>query len=197
MRAVLSTRELRPLIALYFVIYLAFSIFATALPTHAILDVGLSIPMLGFVYTTLALALAGTEAFVLPRLARKLASPPIAATGSAILVAAYIAMSASSRGALVAGAVLYGVGNGLMWPSYLTMLSHAGPPEAQGSVQGVGSSTGSLASIIGTISGGVLYIAIGAATFYVAAAAVAIATVIFGTVLVRNESLGRDHGALN
>jgi predicted MFS family arabinose efflux permease len=59
------------------------------------------------------------------------------------------------------------------------MLSESGPPEYQGSVQGVGSSAGSLASIIGTVTGGVLYVTIGIATFYASAAAVALATCMF------------------
>ena len=189
-RAILAIPELRPLIALYFLVYLAFSMFAAALPLHAILDVGLSIPMLGVLYATLALALGATEALVLPPLARRLAPPVIAAAGSAILIAAYLALSISAPPALLAGGVLYGVGNGLMWPSYLTMLSHAGPPEAQGTVQGVGSSTGSLASIIGTVTGGVIYVVAGAATFYVSAAAVAIATAMFiGYVRGRRSSV--------
>jgi MFS family permease len=178
-RQILAVPALRPMIALYFLIYLAFSMFVAVLPIHAIVDVGCSTLMLGVLYTTLALALGGTETFVLPPLTRKLASPVIAAGGSALLVAAYLMMSASSRPTLLLGGLLYGLGNGLMWPSYLTMLSHSGPPEAQGTVQGVGSSTGSLASIVGTVTGGLLYVTIGFATFYVSAAVAAIATTIF------------------
>jgi MFS family permease len=128
---------------------------------------------------TLALALAVTERFALPRIARKLATPVIAAAGCSMLVVAYLLISRSSEAALIAGAVLYGVGNGLMWPSYLVMLSLSGPAEYQGSIQGVGSSAGSLASIVGTVTGGVLYVTIGVATFYVAAAVVAGATCLF------------------
>jgi MFS family permease len=103
----------------------------------------------------------------------------IAAGGCALLVVAYLLMSTMDTTALLGGAVLYGIGNGVMWPSYLTMLSHSGPPEAQGAVQGVGSSTGSLASILGTVTGGVLFVMMGNVTFYVSAVAVAVATGIF------------------
>lgn len=178
-RAVLAIPALRPMIALYFLIYLAFSIYVTALPIHAVTDVGCRATQLARLYVTLALALAVTERFALPRVARKLATPVIAAAGCSMLVVAYLLISRSTEAALIAGAVLYGVGNGLMWPSYLVMLSRSGPAEYQGSVQGVGSSAGSLASIVGTVTGGVLYVTIGVATFYVAAAVVAGATCLF------------------
>jgi MFS family permease len=178
-RELLAIPALRPMIALYFLIYLAFSIYVTALPIHAVIDVGCRATQLARLYVTLALALAVTERFALPRIARKHATPVIAAAGSSLLIAAYLLISRSSEAALIAGAVLYGVGNGLMWPSYLVMLSRSGPADYQGSLQGVGSSAGSLASIIGTVTGGVLYVTIGVATFYVSAAVVAVATCLF------------------
>jgi hypothetical protein len=66
-----------------------------------------------------------------------------------------------------------------MWPSYLVMLSDAGPPDCQGSIQGLGSAVGSVASIVGTLAGGVLYINAGIVAFYVSATVIAIATAIF------------------
>lgn len=178
-RAVLAIPALRPMIALYFLIYLAFSIYVTALPIHAVTDAGCTVTDLARLYVTLALALAATERFALPRIARKLATPVIAAAGGSLLTVAYLLISRSSEAALIAGAVLYGVGNGLMWPSYLVMLSRSGPADHQGSIQGVGSSAGSLASILGTVTGGVLCVAIGVATFYVSAAVAAVATGLF------------------
>ncbi len=178
-REVLAIPRLRSMIALYFLIYLAFSVFAAALPIHAVVDVGYTVTELARLYVTLALALAATERFVLPKIARKLATSVNAAGGCSLLIVAYLLISLSSEAALIAGAVFYGVGNGLMWPSYLVMLSRSGPAEYQGSVQGVGSSTGSLASIIGTVTGGILYVTIGVATFYVSAAAVTVATCMF------------------
>jgi MFS transporter, DHA1 family, tetracycline resistance protein len=178
-REVLAIPGLRPMIALYFLIYVAFSVYVAALPIHAVVDVGCTVTELARLYVTLALALAATERFVLPKIARKLATPVIAAVGCSLLIVAYLLISLSSEAALIAGAVFYGVGNGLMWPSYLVMLSRSGPAEYQGSVQGVGSSTGSLASILGTVTGGVLYVTIGVATFYVSAAAASVATCMF------------------
>jgi MFS family permease len=66
-------------------------------------------------------------------------------------------------------AILFAVGNGLMWPSLLSILSKHGGTVHQGAVQGVAGSFASLASIIGLIIGGILYNLIGGITFLISA----------------------------
>ncbi|HEX5673701.1 MAG TPA: hypothetical protein VFX75_05815, partial [Nitrososphaeraceae archaeon] len=61
--------------------------------------------------------------------------------------------------------VLFAIGNGLMWPSFMSILSKRAGTTLQGAVQGVAGSIGGLASIIGLVAGGVLYNLIGGATF--------------------------------
>jgi MFS transporter, DHA1 family, tetracycline resistance protein len=61
------------------------------------------------------------------------------------------------------------VGNGLMWPSFMSILSKRAGTVLQGAVQGVAGSFGSLASIIGLIMGGILYDFLGGTTFLVSA----------------------------
>ncbi|MDB4956728.1 MAG: Tetracycline resistance protein [Myxococcales bacterium] len=186
LRAILSSHALRPLIAIYFLVYFGFSIFAATIAVHATKDLGLSSDQLGLLFTTLALGLVVTETLILPRLERKVASTTLGAGGCAILVLAYVLMTRSSAGSLFGGAVLYGIGNGLMWPSYLALLSESGPPQYQGSVQGIGSSTGSFASIIGTLLGGVLFENLGATTFYVSAVSIASAMLLFAIAASRS-----------
>jgi len=59
-----------------------------------------------------------------------------------------------------------------MWPSFMSVLSRVAGNENQGVIQGVASSFGSIASIIGLILGGVLYSTIGASTFLIGAAVI-------------------------
>ena len=66
--------------------------------------------------------------------------------------------------------VLFALGNGLMWPSFMSILSKRAGTVHQGIIQGVGSSMGSLASIIGLVLGGILYNLIGPTTFIISAA---------------------------
>jgi len=76
----------------------------------------------------------------------------------------------SNNTVLVYGAaILFAVGNGLMWPSFMSILSKRAGSVLQGAVQGVAGSFGSLASIIGLIAGGLLYNLLGAATFLISA----------------------------
>ena len=66
-------------------------------------------------------------------------------------------------------AALFALGNGLMWPSVLSTLSKAAGEKFQGSVQGIASSFGSIASIMGLTIGGILYELLGSGIFLLSA----------------------------
>ena len=89
--------------------------------------------------------------------------------GSFILGSNFVLLTSSNTLVLYGAAVLFAAGNGLMWPSFLSILSKVAGEKHQGAVQGFASSSGSLASIIGLIAGGVLYTLLGAWTFLVSA----------------------------
>jgi len=57
------------------------------------------------------------------------------------------------------------IGNGLMWPSFLSLLAQAGDKQMQGAIQGYGNSMGSLASMLGLVLGGVLFQSITTSVF--------------------------------
>ena len=83
-------------------------------------------------------------------------------------------------------AVLFAIGNGLMWPSFLSFLSKTAGSRYQGSVQGFATSVGSSASIIGLIVGGILYEIIDVRTFLISAILIYIAG-FFSLFLIRIE----------
>ncbi len=134
LRTVLGIAAVRPMIALYFLVFLGFSIFTAALPIHAATDLGWSSSDLGVLFTALALALVATESVLLPALARRISDGVLGAAGSALVALGYVLMVTHSSPALYAGAILYGLGNGLSWPSYLSMLARSGPAQLQGTV---------------------------------------------------------------
>ena len=71
------------------------------------------------------------------------------------------------------------IGNGLMRPPNLGLISLATPPETQGEVMGVTNSLASLGRILGPVIGGVLYERIShGAPFFFAGALTAIALVL-------------------
>jgi MFS family permease len=62
----------------------------------------------------------------------------------------------------------FALGDGLMWPSFLSLLSKVAGRKYQGTIQGVASSFGGLASINGLILGGLLYEMLAGASFLIA-----------------------------
>jgi MFS family permease len=68
------------------------------------------------------------------------------------------------------GAALFAAGNGIMWPSVVSLVAKVAGDRFQGAVQGMAGSAGSVASIIGLVFGGIAYGAVGASTFLVSAA---------------------------
>ena len=75
-------------------------------------------------------------------------------------------------------AVLFAVGNGLMWPSILSIFSRRAGTIYQGVVQGVAGSVTGAASIIGLTTGGILYNAFGGLTFLVSAGVIFVVFVL-------------------
>lgn len=61
-------------------------------------------------------------------------------------------------------------------PSFVSLLAEAAGDRYQGAVQGLGSSFGSAAAIVGLLGGGVLYGWLGAGVFWLSALAFAVAT---------------------
>jgi MFS transporter, DHA1 family, tetracycline resistance protein len=79
-----------------------------------------------------------------------------------------------------------------MWPSLLSILSKRAGTVYQGTVQGVANSFESLASIIGLITGGLLYSLLGATTFLISAGVIFTVFVMsFRLLRIREVSAGK------
>ncbi len=61
------------------------------------------------------------------------------------------------------------LGNGLMWPSVMSLISKAAGQQYQGTVQGFAGSSGAVASILGLILGGLIYGVLQGSIFLVSA----------------------------
>lgn len=155
------------LMVLYFLIFLGFNLFYTAFPIHAIEGLGWSITELGIFFSFLGLVMVIVQGPVLSRL--KVRESYLIIVGGIILGLNFILLTAGTDLTTYVAAVFFAGGNGIMWPSFLSLLSKATDSAHQGAVQGFGSSFGSLASIIGLIAGGFLFSFIGGATFLISA----------------------------
>ena len=96
----------------------------------------------------------------------------------------FICLTSSNPIMLYLAAVLFGLGNGVMWPSFLTILSQVGDPNKQGSLQGIANSFGSLASILGLVFGGFL-LALLSERLYFLSAALLVVIVLISVVYLR------------
>ncbi len=153
------------ILGLYFVIFLAFNFFYVAFPVHAMQQLGWSLMKLGIFFSLLGAMMIVVQGPVLSKLSGKVSDSTLAIIGSVLLSLNFFLFMSENDVLLFVAALLFAVGNGIMWPSFLAILSRVAGRKYQGAVQGYASSAGSLASIIGLLSGGVLYGIFGTQTF--------------------------------
>jgi len=152
---------------IYFLIFLAFNFFYVAFPVHAIKALEWDLFTLGIFFSLLGLILVIVEGPVLSRISHLFSDSQLILIGSVLLGNSFYLFMSHQNTQLFLAVVLFSAGNGLMWPSFLSLLSKVAGKVYQGAVQGFAGSAGSLASIIGLISGGFIYSQIGSATFFI------------------------------
>ena len=90
-------------------------------------------------------------------LSDKVSDELLVSIGSFLLVINFVLIGYPDITIAYIALVFFALGNGLMWPSFLSILSKSAGEKDQGTVQGVANGAGSLASILGLIIGGWLY----------------------------------------
>src|SRR5215217_1334656 len=154
---------------LYFFIFLGFNIYYTSFPIHAVAGLKWSITQLGIFYAVLSGIMVLIQGPVLRKALQKFSEEKLVIIGSLILGTNFILFVSNETLLIYIAAILFAVGNGLMWPSFMSILTKRAGYVYQGAIQGVASSFGSLASIIGLTIGGLLYNLIGGTTFLISA----------------------------
>jgi MFS family permease len=166
-REVFSMDGIDTFIVLYFLIFLAFNFFYVAFPVHAATQLNWETFELGIFFSLLSGSMVLVQGPLLSRLSRHYSDEQLAIAGSVALIFGFACFASTSYLGVGAGLLLFALGNGIMWPSFMSMLSRRAG-NVQGAVQGYASSAGSLASIIGLLGGGVLYGWLGSSTFLIA-----------------------------
>jgi MFS family permease len=169
-------RHIPYMLILYFLIFFGFNMFYTSFPIHAIEGLNWEIATLGFFLAGLSLIMVIVSGPVLSRLSKTTSDSALVLVGGFVLGFNFILLTSENMILIIMAAVCFGVGNGLMWPSFLSLLSKLAGEKYQGSIQGVGSSAGALASIFGLILGGFLYAGIGVVSFLFSATVIFIVT---------------------
>ncbi len=157
------------LLVLYFLIFLGFNIFYTSFPIHAVDGLGWTVTQMGIFFVVLSGIMVLIQGPVLRKALKKFSEEQLVIIGSVILGTNFILYLSSDIILIYVAAVFFAVGNGLMWPPVMSILSNRAGTVYQGTVQGVANSFASLASIIGLMMGGLLYNMLGATTFLISA----------------------------
>jgi MFS transporter, DHA1 family, tetracycline resistance protein len=166
---VFKLEQISFLLVLYFLIFLGFNVYYASFPTHAANVLHWSVTQLGIFYAILSGIMVFIQGPVLRKALKKFSEEKLVIFGSLILGTNFVLFFSESIISVYIAVVLFAIGNGLMWPSFMSILSKRAGTALQGAVQGVAGSFGGIASIIGLIAGGVFYNLTGGATFLVSA----------------------------
>ncbi|HEY7081970.1 MAG TPA: MFS transporter [Nitrososphaeraceae archaeon] len=177
LRDVFKLQHISFLLVLYFLIFLGFNIYYAAFPTHAAKDLRWSVTQLGIFYAVLSGTMALVQGPVLRKALKRFSEEKLVIIGSIILGTNFVLFASNNIVSVSLALVFFAVGNGLMWPSFMSILSKLAGSKLQGAVQGMSGSFGGLASIIGLTLGGLLYTSIGNATFLISGGVI---FVVFG-----------------
>jgi MFS transporter, DHA1 family, tetracycline resistance protein len=169
---VFRLKEISFLLLLYFLIFLGFNIFYATFSVQAVNGLKWSVIQLGVFYAALSGMMVLVEGPLLHKALKKFSEEILIVIGSIILGVNFILLVSNEVVVVYCAAVLFALGNGLMWPSILSLLSKRAGSTHQGAVQGIAGSFGGLASIIGLMVGGILYHFIGGAIFLISAAVI-------------------------
>ncbi|HEX7274678.1 MAG TPA: MFS transporter [Nitrososphaeraceae archaeon] len=168
-KEVLKLEHIPFLLVVYFLIFLGFNIFYTSFPIHAVTGLNWSVTQIGIFFVVLSGIMVAVQGPVLRKALTRFSEEKLVIIGNMILGINFLLFISNNIILLYAAAVLFAIGNGLMWPSFMSILSYRAGTTHQGAVQGLAGSFGSLASIIGLTIGGILYSLFGSTTFLVSA----------------------------
>ncbi len=188
LRDVFKLKHISFLLILYFLIFLGFNIYYAAFPTHAANDLKWSVTQLGIFYAVLSGIMVLIQGPVLRKALKKFSEEKLVIIGSIILGTNFILFVSNNIVSIGGAIILFAVGNGLMWPSFMSILSRRAGSKLQGAVQGVAGSFGGLASIVGLTLGGFLYNSIGGATFLISAGVILAVFVMSFRLLKKKEA---------
>jgi MFS family permease len=166
------------ILGIYFLVMLGFNFFYVAFPVYAVGNLRWSVTDTGIFFAVLSLLMVIVQGPILSRVARKVTDCTLVLVGGLVLAAAFAFFATPKGTTIYTGAALMALGNGLMWPSVVSLLSKAAGERYQGAVQGVAGSLGAAASILGLILGGVLFGVLEGSVFLLSAATIFVAAVL-------------------
>jgi DHA1 family tetracycline resistance protein-like MFS transporter len=122
---------------------------------------GMTAEQNGFVFTYVGLLGVILQLFLLKRILRWLSERAAAGLGIALMAAGFALMIVmNGYGMLALAITLVALGSGVSQPVLMGLVSKFSPPDEQGNILGIYQSTGSVARLIGPVTGGFIYSAL-------------------------------------
>lgn len=168
-RQILALPGISRSIAFYFLVMLGFNFFYVSFPVHAVRGLQWGVADTGVFFAVLSGMMALVQGPILSRASRKWSDRLLLLWGSLMLAVSFLFFASLSRSLIYVGAALMALGNGIMWPSLVSLLSKQAGDRYQGAVQGFAGSSGAVASILGLLVGGVLFDIMGPRVFWISA----------------------------
>ena len=163
---------------IYFLVMLGFSFFYISFPMHAVQGLNWSVMDAGTFFAVFSLMLVVVQGPVLARVSRRVSDKTLIVGGSLILASGFVTLLGGTTAVIYSAALLIALGNGLMWPTVLAVLSKVASDRHQGAVQGFASSAGAIASIAGLILGGFLFNWLDSGVFAISAATILVVSAV-------------------
>ncbi|HSD99017.1 MAG TPA: MFS transporter, partial [Patescibacteria group bacterium] len=156
------------LLVMYFLLYIGYNIYYTAFPLNTINTLHWSVGKLGIYFSILSLMMVIVQGPVLSKISKLFSEHILILAGTFFLGINFLLIITQQDIQIYLASAFFALGNGLMWPSLLSVISkNAGA--YQGTIQGFSGSLAGLASIVGLIGGGLLFNHFSGNTFYVSA----------------------------
>jgi len=157
------------ILLVYFLIFLGFNFFYIAFPVHAVQILKWDLTDTGIYFAFLGIIMALVQGPILTKMSKAISELNLILIGSFFLAIGFSLYIFNTIFLVYIGAAFIAIGNGLMWPSVLSLLSQTTDEKFQGIIQGFAGSMGSVASILGLLIGGVLYTRVSGWIFMISA----------------------------
>ncbi len=155
---ILKIPQTNKYLLVYFLTFFGFSLFYTGFPLYVSGTLDWNSSSLGTYLAFSSIIMFLVQTYGIRYVHRYFDSMKTMILGALLLSLGFIIMSLNiSMLWLYTANVLFSVGNGLMWPSFMGLFSGLGNKGNQGAIMGWGASMGSLGSILGLLAGGFLF----------------------------------------
>jgi MFS family permease len=192
---ILSLPGIPRLLTLYFLVMLAFNFYYVGFPMHAVRRLNWEVTDTGAYFAAMSFMMVLVQGPLLSFASKRLPSRTLVIIGSVVLATSFLFFLSEKTLLIYVGAGLLAVGNGLMWPSLMAVLSRVAGDTHQGAVQGFAQSVGAVASILGFVIGGVMYDALAENVFTSSAVIIYVVTLVAFTLPRPTPRPQLDHPA--